>query len=125
MSNLKELKSFIKEYERATNSHDFDQVKPLIAKDALYWFSEGTFKGIKAIEKIFVQTWNKVKEEKYHIKNVKWLMTDNKYGVCVYDFFWQGKVNEKLKQGHGRGTNFFVKKGKKWQIGHEHLSVVR
>lgn len=120
----KELEKFLKAYEERSNTHDFKNVKPLIAPHALYWFSDGTHEGINAIEKAFTKTWNKIQDETYRIKNVRWLIASSNVGVCVYDFHWSGKVNGKKQSGRGRGTNIIVKRGKKWQMIHEHLSSI-
>ncbi len=117
------LKKFLKKYEIQSNTHDFKNVKPLIAPNALYWFSDGTHRGIKAIERAFTKTWNKIRNETYRIKNVRWLVVSDSVGVCVYGFHWSGKVNGRKRTGHGRGTNVIVKRGKGWQIIHEHLST--
>ena len=117
-----ELQKFLKEYEKQTNTHDFENVRPLIAPDAVYWFSNGTHKGIRTIEKAFVKTWGKIREESYRIENVQWLVASEKMGVCIYNFYWRGKVNGKIKTGSGRGTNVILKQGGRWQIVHEHLS---
>ena len=119
----KALKYFLKEYEIKTNTHDFKKVKPLIASNATYWFSDGTFKGISAIEKAFTRTWQKIQNETYQIKNVEWLAISDKMAVCIYDFHWRGKVDGKWKKGRGRGTNVIVKRGKYLQMLHEHLST--
>jgi hypothetical protein len=34
--------AFMRAYERATNSHEIAQLVPLIADDAVYWFSAGS-----------------------------------------------------------------------------------
>lgn len=41
----------LREYESATNSHNFDLVKPLLAEDAIYFFSDGTYQGWTEIQK--------------------------------------------------------------------------
>lgn len=51
---LEEVNTFFKEYEVATNSHIFENVRPLIAEDAIYWFSDGTHVGISEIEDDFL-----------------------------------------------------------------------
>jgi ketosteroid isomerase-like protein len=40
-----QLAAFMAEYERAANSHDVQQVVPLIADDATYWFTDGSYRG--------------------------------------------------------------------------------
>ena len=113
---------FLKAYERATNSHDFSKVAPLIDDDAIYWFSDGSFEGIDAIKEAFENTWGKVKDEVYEIKSVRWLAKSDTIAICVYEFFWQGYVDGVKKSGNGRGTNVLVNTNGSWQITHEHLS---
>jgi len=120
-----ELSAFVKQYEDATNSHDFNNVRPLIAPEAVYFFSNENLFGIEAIEKAFVSTFNSIKDETYSIKNVRWLAVSEKVAVCVYDFHWVGSVDGERKEGSGRGTNALVKSDGKWLMVHEHLSKPR
>lgn len=121
---LQDLTYFLTQYETATNTHDFDQVQKFIAPDAVYWFSEGNFVGLKKIRAAFESTWNTIKNETYAIKNIQWITTSEKNAVCTYNFFWSGEINEKKSHGQGRGTNVLVKEKNKWLIIHEHLSSV-
>ena len=45
---LEEVSIFLKNYERAANSRDFDQVTPYISDLAIFWFTDGTFAGKEA-----------------------------------------------------------------------------
>jgi len=117
-----DAKQVMKEYELASNSHNFENVKNLIAEDAVYWFSDGSHIGIDEIEKAFVKTFNKIKNEIYTIKNINWIVLEGNYAVCTYNFYWKGQINGKLEEGSGRGTNVLSKRNGKWQIIHEHLS---
>lgn len=116
------LNQFLKHYEEATNSHNFDNVTPLIAKDATYWFSDGSYEGLASIREAFESAWNTVKDEVYAISNVRWLAVSEGVAVCVYDFSWKGVIDNKSMSGGGRGTNVLIKTDKGWQIVHEHLS---
>ena len=40
-----ELTLFMTAYENANNSHDIDRVTPMIARDATYWFTDGSYHG--------------------------------------------------------------------------------
>jgi hypothetical protein len=40
------LEAFLAEYARRTNTHQFAAVAPLIAADAVYWFSDGSHRGL-------------------------------------------------------------------------------
>jgi hypothetical protein len=58
-----ELTSFMHQYERATNSHDFGELVPLIADDATYWFTEGSYHGIVAIRRAIERTFTTILDE--------------------------------------------------------------
>ena len=64
MSDLEtELTSFVERYEQATNRHDFGQLVPLIAEDATYWFTEGSYHGIDAIRAAVERTFATILDE--------------------------------------------------------------
>lgn len=46
-----ELDTFLEVYEKAANSCDFDNVAPLVAKSAVFWFTDGSHDGIKNIQR--------------------------------------------------------------------------
>lgn len=113
---------FLQAYEAATNSHDFAQVEPLIAADALYYFSDETLKGIAEIKWAFTRTWSDIKAEAYSITNVNWLVSTDDVAACVYNFHWTGLVDGAPKEGRGRGTNVLQNQAGIWKMIHEHLS---
>ena len=113
---------FMDEYAVRTNTHQFNAVAELIAEDATYWFSDGSFHGLAAIRHAFEETWAFIQNEIYQVRNVEWLVTDEHVAVCIYSFHWQGLVNGQLAQGSGRGTSVLRKTGTQWQVIHEHLS---
>jgi ketosteroid isomerase-like protein len=113
---------FLDEYAVRTNTHQFPNVAELIAPDAIYWFNDGSFYGLEAIQNVFVQTWSYIQNETYQLKNVQWLAVDEHIAVCVYTFHWRGLINDQLAQGSGRGTSVLHKKDRQWQVVHEHLS---
>ena len=117
-----ELNNFLNEYERQTNTHTFTNVKPLIASNAVYWFSDGSFVGIREIEQAFNRTWEAIKNEKYSLSNIEWVGITEDLAVCIYEFQWQGKVDGRSIKGFGRGTNIIKKIGGEWKMIHEHLS---
>lgn len=119
---MSELDIFLRNYEQATNSHDFSKIKPLIAENSVYWFSDGSFEGLNAIQKAFEETWDKIQNEIYSIRNVRWISIADNQAVCVYEFHWTGKIEGKKLRGVGRGTNVISKTNGKWRMLHEHLS---
>lgn len=117
-----ELSALVKKYEEATNSHDFNNVRQLIAPEAVYFFSNENLFGIEAIEKAFTDTFNTILDEVYSIRDVQWLAVSETAAVCVYNFHWIGTIDGERKEGSGRGTNTLVKRGGEWLMVHEHLS---
>jgi len=70
-------------YEKAANSGDFDQVEPLIANDALYWFTDGSFDGIDEIRRAFEATWATIHDETYEIEDIRWVAVSKTVAVCI------------------------------------------
>jgi len=114
---------FLKDYEIKTNSHDFTLLRPLIADDAVYWFTDGSFVGIAMIRDAITTTFNTIQHEVYSIKDVEWIVNEETTAVCRYRFEWSGIVDGKEKHGAGRGTNVMVKRDGVWRMLHEHLSA--
>jgi len=57
--------AFLHEYEQRTNTHRFEEVAPLIADTAIYWFNDGSFQGKDAIKQAFEKTWDFIQNEHY------------------------------------------------------------
>jgi len=119
---MEELTHFLEQYENATNSHDFTAVTPLLTNDAVYWFSDGSFEGIDAIQAAFEKTWATIQNEVYHITQVRWVAVSDTAATCIYEFTWQGDIDGVHKFGRGRGTNAITKTADGWKMVHEHLS---
>lgn len=47
-------------YAELINRHDFSLLVPLIAEDAVFWSSSGSFIGIDAIRGAFERTWKRL-----------------------------------------------------------------
>jgi len=123
MSDLhSNLVEFIKAYEKANNSHVWSNVKPFIADDATYWFTDGSFLGIEEIKGAIEVTFEKIRDEVYTISDLKWPIRTDSTAVCTYQFHWKGTIEGVSRAGSGRGTNVLVKSGDTWRIVHEHLS---
>ncbi|MGW0578609.1 YybH family protein [Streptomyces sp. NPDC002920] len=123
MSDLAaDLTGFLRRYEQANNSHDIDRVMPLIAEDAVYWFSDGSYQGLGEIAGAIKRTFGTIQEEKYEIRDLEWVVLAADHAVCRYRFFWTGVVAGQPRSGEGRGTNVIVKRDGAWKMQHEHLS---
>ena len=118
-----ELSAFMKAYEEANNSHDIDRVRPMIAADATYWFTDGSYQGAAQIADAISRTFSAIQDETYEINDLEWVVLAAGHAVCRYRFSWRGVVGGEPRSGQGRGTNAIVKRDGLWQISHEHLSA--
>jgi ketosteroid isomerase-like protein len=115
--------AFVRAYEQATNSHDLAQVAPLIAPEAVYWFSDGSHHGRDAVLAAIAETFATIHDETYQIADLEWIAISDTHAVCRYRFTWAGNVNGQPASGSGRGTNVLINSDGAWQMLHEHLST--
>ena len=115
--------AFVRVYERATNSHDITQLAPLIAAEAVYWFSDGSHRGRDAVLAAITETFATIHDETYQIADLEWVAIGGHHAVCRYRFTWTGTINGQARTGSGRGTNVLVNRDGTWQMLHEHLSI--
>lgn len=116
------LTNFMQAYEQANNSHIWANVVPMIANDATYWFTDGSYSGIDEIRQAVEATFEKLQNEVYKISDVKWPVATDTIAVCTYHFNWTATIGGVKQSGNGRGTNILEKHNGAWQIVHEHLS---
>lgn len=116
------LTDFIRAYEQATNSHDIANLRPLIASEAVYWFSDGSHRGRDAVLVAIAETFAIIRDETYRIEGLEWIARSENHAVCRYQFSWNGNIDGQPRSGTGRGTNVLVKTDEAWQVLHEHLS---
>jgi ketosteroid isomerase-like protein len=117
-----ELTAFMKAYEEANNSHDIERVKPMIAADATYWFTDDSYRGLAEIKAAIGHTFTVIQDEVYEISDLEWVVLTTEHAVCRYRFSWRGVVDGQPRSGHGRGTNVLVMQDGAWKMQHEHLS---
>ena len=63
----------LKAYEERINRHDFDLLVDLIAPDAVFWFSDGSHRGLADIRSAFERTWRSLQNETYWLDQLEWL----------------------------------------------------
>ncbi len=110
-------------YEQANNSHDIDRVVHMIAQDATYWFTDGSYQGLADITAAISRTFSAIQNETYTISDLEWIMLTAEHAMCRYQFSWTGLVDGQPRSGDGRGTNLIVKADGRWMMSHEHLSA--
>ncbi|MER6062374.1 nuclear transport factor 2 family protein [Streptomyces sp. NPDC001792] len=114
---------FIRAYEKATNSHDITRLVPMIAPEAVYWFTDGSHRGREAVLAAIAETFAAIRDEIYQIDDLEWIAHSDDHAVCRYRFTWTGTVDGQPRSGSGRGTNVLVNNAGTWQMLHEHLSA--
>ncbi|MFF2752942.1 YybH family protein [Psychrobacillus sp. NPDC058041] len=119
------FKNCLEQYIKATNTHNFENVKSLLHPNAVYWFSDKTCTTINEIQNYFENAWDVIKEEVYAASNVHWLVADEKTATCIYTYHYEGYYDGKFVFGSGRATNVFIKENEHdWKLIHEHLSSI-
>lgn len=113
--------ALLAEYEKRLNSHRWEEIAPLIDDDAIFIFSEGTYRGKAAIEEACRRTFALISNEKYEISDKNWSYAGPDWACCAYTFNWQGTINGAPAQGGGRGTSVVRRTDHGWKIVHEHL----
>ena len=117
-----EPEAFIRAYERALATQDWNQVEPLIHVDVCVTFSNGTVhKGKTEVKKAFENNFSLIKDETYSMTNVHWVLKSVETAVYLFEFNWSGYINGKPARGAGRGTSGLIKSGDRWQLLVEHL----
>ncbi|GAA2757253.1 DUF4440 domain-containing protein [Actinopolymorpha rutila] len=92
---------FVRTYEQATNSHDIAQLTPLIAPEAVCWFSDGSHCGRDAILTAIAETFATIRDETYEISDLEWIAVSGSHAVCRYTFRWVGTINGQPRTGSG------------------------
>jgi ketosteroid isomerase-like protein len=110
-------------YTDRINRQDFDLLIELIAPDATFWFTNGTYSGIAAIRAAFEATWQAMgPSENYWLDELEWIAEADSAAACIYRYNWEISVDGKRQSGSGRGTTVLKRLGDRWWIAHEHLS---
>lgn len=112
---------FISQYEAALATQQWESVAPLIHKDCVVTFNDGTYKGKAAVEETFRRTFALIQDEIYSLSNIYWVQRTETTAVLVYNFSWSGIINGQTASGSGRGTSVLIQQAGKWQLICEHL----
>lgn len=110
-------------YADLINRHDFSQLIPLIDPDASFWFSSGTYQGLRAVREAFERTWQRLANETYWLEELTWIAKGAEAASCTYRFHWRATIHGQHAEGMGRGTTVLAKGEIGWRIVHEHLSA--
>ncbi|SHG28579.1 YybH family protein [Flagellimonas flava] len=113
---------FIAAYETALGTQSWKAVEPLVSENVGVTFSDGTVHMGKAnVQKAFEKNFQTIKNEKYGVENVEWLVRNETYAVYLFEFYWTGIIDGKSVSGNGVGTSVLIKEGARWKLLTEHL----
>ncbi|MGM7775181.1 YybH family protein [Arthrobacter sp. KNU-44] len=118
-----ELTAVMRGYEAANNTHDIERVLPYIDSDATYWFSDGSHEGRDQVRAAIEATFLAIRDERYVVDELTWVLVQEEAAVCRYRFSWTGIIDGQQHSGRGRGTNVLVRTHEGWQIVHEQLTA--
>lgn len=117
---------FIISYEAALASQNWDNVEPLVHANACVTFSNGTVhKGLKAIKVACTNNFSLIKDEKYFITDVHWVVKDKEFAVYLFNFNWSGLIDGQQASGSGRGSTTLIFENGKWLLVSEHLGPAK
>ncbi len=117
---------FIRDYEAALASQNWQNVEPLIQENACVTFSTGSVhKGIAAIEEAYKRNFSLIKSEEYHISDVYWVTKNEQIAVYLFNFTWKGIINGQQAGGSGQGTAVIMMDNGKWKLVAEHLGAAK
>lgn len=112
---------FIRSYETALATQDWQQIAPLIHDDCVAVFTENTFRGKTAVEAAFRKTFALIEDETYGINNINWQLRTENVAVLTYNFAWSGTIDGQAASGGGRGSSVLVCENGRWLLLLEHL----
>jgi len=114
--------TFPEAYAAALETQDWEEVAPLIHKDACVTFSNGAhFIGKTAVQSAFQRNFTLITEEQYSISDIHWVRKTNTCAVYLFTYQWQGVIDGKPASGSGRGTAVLTRENGIWLLLSEHL----
>lgn len=115
--------TFVQEFEKASASKDFRQVRHMIHPDALFRFNDGDFQGIEAIKTAFENTWaHDIQDEQYQLSNIDAVHLDRLSATVTFNYRWSGITAKGPMEIFGRGTQVIIATEDGLQVRLEHLS---
>jgi len=114
---------FLKRFEQAQGTEDFELVSSMLHPDALFRFNDGDYRGIEAARGAFESTWaQEVEDERYRLTDVEVLHVDASSATVTFRFHWSGVGDDGPFHIVGRGTSVLVRHDGALKLLVEHLS---
>lgn len=121
MSDFTTPEEILQAYEQRLSLQSWHLVEELIHDDAVFIFTESTFRGKEEIRGAFEKTFALIKDENYWLTNLQWVVRKNDIASCEYLFHWKGVIHGKPSSGGGRGSSVLIRTNVGWKIILEHL----
>ena len=112
---------FIHAYQQAMTTQQWTKVEPLIHPEATIIFTTGTHVGHSEIQRAFQHNFDSIQDDTYSIENIHWVHSDENNATCIFEYQWEGVVNNRLVSGRGRGSMVLIKEDGAWKLLLEHL----
>jgi ketosteroid isomerase-like protein len=113
----------MKAFTAALIGRDMSAALPLVADDAIFFYSNGTtLQGKEAFAATMTANWQRISDYKYETRDPVWTLETGDAAAVVYAFSWSAKVGDNAVSGNGRATRIFRREGSAWLLTHEHLS---
>lgn len=110
-------------FTAALISRDMAAALPLVADDAIFFYSNGTtLRGKDAFAATLTANWQRISDYKYETRDPVWILETDDAAAVVYAFSWSAKVGDNAVSGSGRATRVFRRDPSGWLLTHEHLS---
>src|SRR5262245_41066365 len=106
---------FVRAYEQALATQNWNHVEPLVHANACVTFSNGSVhKGKPEVKTAYEHNFALIKDETYSMTNVHWILKGTDTAIYLFEFNWSGLINGKQASGSGRGKSVLIKEGDEW-----------
>ncbi|MFN8299589.1 MAG: nuclear transport factor 2 family protein [Chitinophagales bacterium] len=113
---------FVKAYETALATQQWENVAPLMHANVGITFSNGsTYKGLAEVEQAYRRNFELIEEEHFTISEVHWVLRNERMAVYQFTFAWTGIINSQQASGGGHGTATLVCEEGQWLLLAEQL----
>lgn len=113
---------FVAAYRAALATQQWQNVAPLIDKNATVVFSNGEIlHGVEAIKAAYERNFTLIKNEEYVMSNLQWILKNETIAEYKFDFSWKGTIDGQPASGSGKGSATIIANDGKWKLLKEEL----
>lgn len=116
------VEQFVIDYKTALASQQWHEVEPLMHPHVCVTFSNGeVHKGIAQVKQAYEFNFAAIKNEDYQVTDIHWVLNATDTAVYLFNFSWQGIINNQSASGSGHGTAVLILHNGSWKLIAEHL----